>query len=74
METETLPLRLTPRICVLRGKRRRLTLSRAAFVIPDIGNLSQTRLRRAGVIEVGTITGDVEILPLIGTPTVPTCT
>lgn len=66
---ETLPLRLPPdtdlRVALEHAVGARSC--RAAFVLSGIGSLSRTRLRRAGVIEVDTITGDVEILTLAGT-------
>lgn len=66
---ETLPLRLPP--CTdLRTALEQAVASRsctAAFVLSGIGSLSQARIRRAGVTEVDSISGDVEILTLAGT-------
>lgn len=66
---ETLPLRLPPDTDLRAALEQAVTSRscRAAFILSGIGSLSQTRLRRAGVTEIDSISGDVEILTLAGT-------
>jgi predicted DNA-binding protein with PD1-like motif len=64
-----LPLRLTPGDDLRRALEAAVTAQgcTAAFVLSGIGSLAETRVRLAGTSETQTISGNLEIISLVGT-------